>query len=45
MVMYGDLTIRNYLNDLYDINHKVRKCVKRSQTRTLLHLLTYVRSS
>ena len=22
MVMYGDLTIRNYLNDLYDINHK-----------------------
>ena len=22
LTRYGDLTIRNYLNDLYDINHK-----------------------
>ena len=22
IMLYGDLTIRNYLNDLYDINHK-----------------------
>ena len=28
MIMYGDLTIRNYLNDLYDINHKVGARVK-----------------